>query len=320
MSSLSEIETTLNKLEAVHAELKAGGYGGVSAEEAGYAAVHVARRATEDAFRELHQKRDLAPGLKESRPLYGLTLAEARRYLREGMAQAPPDDSPQQRALIAVAKLSEALRDSHNDFVLAVKAKEVAVLLLGPHRLGGLYAEWQTSTLGVGLLTWGEQHRLNLRILKKVRELDPDESHHDAEKYELPPAGWIEVGCHINIARSCFRAVADQNTGDPSPEVVLKVGAEALRAIEGYVASDPQQYEDYEIAVLEAMESALRDHLGLYNPKKDFWNHLRKETVAETLERIKASEPYEVLCQIVFESAQKAGVNIREPLLVSASV
>lgn len=308
MSKLTEIERTLAKLEAVHSELAAGATYSESAEAAGYAAVHVARRATEDAFRDLHQKRDRAPDLKKSENIYGLTLKQAKIYLS---SQDSAKTSPQKRALLAVAKLMKALRGSVNNFILAIQAKEVAVLLLGPHRLGGVYAEWQTSTLGVGLLTWQEQQKLNERILKMVEDLDPKQGRRDAKKYKLKSATWIEVGCYMNITKSCFQAIADQDLRGFREKEVLRIGSGALRTIEHIVASDPAQYqyEECNIADLEAMEAAVRESLML-GDAREFWNRLTHTKAVEIVRFIQSSEPYAKLREMVVHSARSAGVEV----------
>ncbi len=305
MSKLTEIELTIAKLEAVHSELTAGATESESAEAAGYAAVHVARRATEDAFRDLHQKRDLAFKLK-NREVYKDTLKPSRIYLE---SQDPAKSSSQKRVLLAVAKLMRALRGSPTNFTLAIQAKEVAVLLLGPERLGGVYAEWQTSTLGVGLLTWEEQRRLNERIVKMVEGLDPEQAREDAEFFDLPLADWIEVGCYINITKSCFQAVADRDLRGVDERTVLKIGSDALRTIEHLVASDPARYEKYKVAELEAMEAALQENLGI-GDSREFWKRQTKTKAIEIVEYVQSSEPYKNLREMVVRSARQAGVDV----------
>ena len=307
MLTLTEVEKAIEKLTTVHEEmLSLGQLKQESAESAGYAAVHVARRATEDAFRDLHKKRDLAPGLKLHEEAYGLTLEEARHYLQESMMLRPSKGSALEQTLISVMNLMDALR-RENNFVLAVRAKEVAILLLGRNSLGGIYAEWQTSTLGVGLLSWKEQYGLNKKILSRVKSINQDKAKVDAVRYGLFPSSWIMVGCHINIARFSFRAIANNEAGD-IPEIVLEAGSKALRTIEGYIAIDPKQYEKYEIAVLEAMETALLEFLALENPR-NFWTHVTHQQASEVINIIIDSEPYECLIDIVLSSARKSGIN-----------
>ena len=307
MSKVSVIEQTLDKLEAVHARLESGDLSGSVVEEAGYSSVHVARLKTESVFQELHDVSDIAPGLKDER-IYGVTFEQARRYLREGMAQIPEKGSPKERTMLAVAKLAEAIRQPSNSFQLAVLSKEVSILLLGPNRLGGVYAEWQTSTLGVGLLSWEEQERLNRRVLGMTRNLDPQQANSDAETFELPNINFVEVGCYGNIAKACFRAIADDELCGFTPDQVLEIGSQSLVRIEREVALDPDQYAEY-IPPMYAMEAVLAERIDASKSAEAFWERLPKSRAMQIIDHIKGKEPSEELRELVIKSACKAGVS-----------
>ncbi|MCP3961201.1 MAG: hypothetical protein GY719_25420 [bacterium] len=303
------IERTLDKLEAVHSELVAGELDDALVDEAGYAAVHVARHATEEAYQQLHRRADFALRLKD-RKIYGVTFDQAQKYLKDGLAIEPQKDSPQERVMLAVANLMGAIRRDTNSFVLALQAKEAAILLLGPNRLGGVYAEWQASTLAVGIFTWSELQRFNQRILGLVRGLDPQRARQDAERFELPLASFIEVGCHKNIAVACFRAAADeQDLEGISAEQVLAIGSEALLKLDHDVAIDPQQFEEYQVATVYARERALLDKMGKRD-RKSFWERLARERAAKIVKDVQKREISASLRELVVESARNAGIEI----------
>lgn len=307
MKQMRSIEQTLENLETLHLELSEGGLDQNLAEKAGYSAVDVARTATEEAYQELHQKADFALGLK-GQEIYGISFDQARVYLRQGLEAPPKKQSPEERAMLAIAKLMGMLREKPNSFVLALQAKEVAILLLGPSRLGGVYAEWQASTLGVGLFDWSEIQRLNQRIIGLVRALDPRQARRDAERFDLPLASFIEVGCYKNIAVACFRAVADQEgLGDIPAKQVLDIGSEALQKIDHDVAINPEQFEEYKVASVYARERALLDDFGKEDQKR-FWERLTSAKAREIVQDIQDREISSRLSELVVRSARSAGI------------
>ena len=308
--SISILERALDKLEEVHSRLRGSEQPAEGViEEAGYAAVHLTRYATEIVFQELHKVEDIAPGLKDER-IYGVTFKQAREYLRASMLTASKKGSPKERTMLSVATLLECLKLKAHAFRLAVLAKEVAILLLGPDRLGGVYAEWQTSTLGVGLLSWQEQESLNRRILGRARSLDNRQASRDGGKFDLPPVKYIEVGCYGNIAKACFRAVADETLEGLSAEQVAEIGSQMLRSSEREIAIDPDQYAEYLVATMYAMEAAIREHLGDANFAKTFWERLEPVKAADVVQDVLRIEPSQGLRELVLTSARSAGAKV----------
>lgn len=311
MQKSKVIERALDKLEALHARLQSSEPSPGADSEAGYAAMHLSRDATEIVHRELHEVADIAPGLR-GREIYGETLDQAREYLRASMLKVPSKRGSPKEKIGAVAKLVQALREGAHAFRQAVLAKEVAILLLGPNRLGGVYAEWQTNTLGVGLLTWQEQESLNRRILGMARALDPKMAHVDAEREELPPVKYIEVGCFGNIAKACFRALADDALDGFAAEQVMEIGSHALHSIEREVAIDPDQYAEYKVATMYAMEAALREHLKIASAAETFWARVGSAKAGEIVGDVLRIEPSRRLQALVVLSARAAGVMVSE--------
>lgn len=318
MTQPSVIEQTLDRLDARHKLLmveidrllRTDSAADPRREEVGYAVVDVARQATETVFQELHNVRDVAPGLKGDRA-YGIGVQEAREYLRASLFHATVKGSPRERVKLALRTLRDAIREKHHVFRVAVLSKEAAILLLGLDRLGGVYAEWQASALGVGLLTWQEQESLNRHVLGKVRALDRAQARLDAEKYELPPFNYIEGGCFRNIAKACFRAVADGELDDFSPEQVTDIGSHALQSMQREVAINPEQDEEYMVPTMYAIEAALRENLGDIRFAKTFWERLESGKASKVVADVLRIEPSRRLREMVVTSARNAGVEVR---------
>ncbi len=312
MLKQSKIETVLDTLEAAHAQLlHRDGLLSPIADDAGHAAVHVARRATEDVFLELHAVSDIAPQLRDSR-VYGVAQSQARVYLRES-----PSSGSGVRAQVtrAVAKLVQLLKKTPKEtFQTALAAKEVAILLLGPTRLGGAFAEWQASTLGVGLLTWIEQQSLNLRVLGQTQKMNVEQAKRDAQAFDLPDRNFVQMGCYGNIAKACFRAVVEDECEGFSPEEVAAVGSTMLEKIDREVTIDPA-YRRY-ILPMVAMEAAVLEELG---GTSDLWTRLSRQA-EEILQEIEATEPSAMLREAVLGSARRSADALPLPLKDFAAV
>ncbi len=297
---------SVHRLEEAQANLSDGAEISQVAEVAGHIAVDVARRATEDFYRALHDVSDVALELPD-KEVYGKARDRAREFLRE-TSESP---ATREHAMQAVASLiGELKRETPEDFHLALKAKEVATILLGPKRLGGVYAVWQVSTLGVGVLSWIEQQGLNLRVLGLTQDLDKKQAERDVERFRLPELKFLQMGCHGNISKACFRAVVEGECEGHPAEAVAKVGSAALEKIDREVVFDPA-YRKYILPMI-AMEAAIEEQFG---HATSFWSRLSSEEIQSILLEIENTEPSEELRALVLESARQSGIQGLVPRL-----
>jgi hypothetical protein len=297
MKSSNALRDRLAELADYKDQLGKYPYDDALRKKAGYCALHAAREAAEIVYQNTFAGvSDVAPGLQGPQA-YVKSQESLRDLLRQVLSDEIATDPTD-----PLNRLAMALRRKEADPMgVGVAATQASVALLGLHELGGIFGAWQVVVLAFSQMDWREHVEFNQRVLKDAEQLHPEVAMETAQLYELPGLSYLKAGCHGNVAKAAYRAVAEQE--DPSVRrEAIRIGDRAMAVIENEFDDETRTLLIF--PTMQAMQVACAEAMGERDAAVDFWDGLGENRIQEVLKKLKEIEPSEALVKLVQTSAR----------------
>lgn len=260
-------------------------------EKTGYAALHTARYVAELVYRATHGVEDVAPGLRGLEAL-PTSLGQVRTLLREVRTNRVSTD--------AVTAMQVALANRDEPQEVARSCAMAGWLLLGPRDLGGVMCAWQLPTIFFDAMPWSEHVKFNQFIHDQSKKLYRQSADAAAAEFGLPNLDYLLAGSIGNIAKACYRAVAE--AGDSEKRMMFSDrGDTAMNDIEETFSKMTR--DELLFPTMRAMRAACAGLVGRRAEERKFWASMDAKARADVVDQVRRIEPCQELVSRVEESA-----------------
>lgn len=260
-------------------------------ERTGYSALHTARYVAELVYRATHGVEDVAPGLRgvEVTPA---SLGQMQTLLRDVRARQAGRD--------ALDAMRVALTNREHPHEVAASSAMAAWLLLGRHELGGVMSAWQLPTIFFDAMPWSDHIKFNQFVYDQASQLYRPSADAAAAEYGLPNIDFLLAGSVGNIAKACYRAVAEADD-DEERMAFSDRGDTAMLDIENTFSKATR--EELLFPTMRAMRAACAGIIGRRDVEREFWTKLNAEERARIVREVRRIEPSKALANRVEESS-----------------
>lgn len=259
-------------------------------ERTGYSALHTARYVSELVYRSTHGVEDVAPGLRGLEAL-PMSLGQMRTLLREVRTNQASTD--------AMTAMQVALTNRDDPHEVATSAAMAGWLLLGARELGGVMSAWQLPTIFFDLMSWSEHIDFNQFILDHAQALYQPSADAAAAEYGLPNRDFLLAGSIGNIAKACYRAVAETKDAEERMGYSDR-GDTAMHDIEETFSKTTR--DELWFPTMRAMRAACAGVVGRQDEERAFWLSLDADARSNIVRQVRKTEPSEALVSRVEES------------------
>lgn len=262
--------------------------------DAGYAALHAARFATELFNYQARGVKDIAPGVTEHEP-YEESKDTLRRLLRKVMT----DDL----RLDPLEDYAKALRSEPEPFTVAVAASGAAVSLLGTKEYGGVMAAWQLDTIALTEMQWTDHVRFNRVIREDLDKISVGSAIAAALRYNLPEPDFIQIGARGNSLKAILRALATSDFGSVDVASLVEPFESALELMRQIETFESSQKPEYLVETMRAMIAGVDTILNRRELSQVYWDAKSLDERNQIVAKVKEIEYCEELVKLVAQSA-----------------